>query len=236
MVWGTFVVVSYLTICTWYFHSYIEWSIRDSLFFVIYTITTVGFGTPHYGTATDNKFIPRDRSTLLFISFSTLLGIAFWFLFLQLATTYVIQTRLTMTSQDDDKAYIAKRGLEALESYSNSANSVIQGTHGANNGNNTSSFWGGASFATKADLQKYFRSYTGEKSDSILYKMKFFIRRKVIDKVKDYIDRTNLQPLIIFLTAFCSSIGFLAITIMILEKWPFIKSLYFSVMYVDIKT
>lgn len=224
MALGTFVMVLYLVVWCCYFNYYIGWSIRDTLFFMVYTITTVGYGTPHYGAETDDKSIPPDRNTLLFITFGTLLGIAFWFLFLQLATTFVIETRFRVTSQNDDKVYIAKRGLEALESYSN----YVQDTE--EHSDNITSPYGDSTIFTKLDLQKYFRSYTGEKTDSIFYKIKISMQRKCIDKVKDYIHRTNLKPAIKFLAAVCGSIGFFTITIMILENWTYIKSLYFSVM------
>ena len=57
----------YLSIGCWYFGHTLDWSIRDSLMFAVYTITTVGYGYHE---------IPDEREVQLFVIVYTFVGIA----------------------------------------------------------------------------------------------------------------------------------------------------------------
>lgn len=107
MILCTALMVVYVTLSTMYFYCYVKWSVRDSLFFINYTFTTVGFGGSHD--------IPEDNGTMIFIIANVFIGISLWAVFLNQSYKSACLLWDSRIPDDRDKSYLARRGLEMME-------------------------------------------------------------------------------------------------------------------------
>ena len=94
----------YLFIGVLFYNQYIGWSIAEAMFFLVYTITTVGYGSVNF---------PRDQNFQLFTIVIIFTGVAT--LTIMVAQVYqCIALEATRAQHARDKAELAKRGKSLL--------------------------------------------------------------------------------------------------------------------------
>ncbi|KAL3913374.1 MAG: hypothetical protein SGILL_006518 [Bacillariaceae sp.] len=211
-----FFMVVYMTQGTIVFMHQTEWSIPESLFFSIFTITTVGYG---------REDLPTTPSFQAYTIFYVMIGVAA--LTIVVAQVYqCIALEASRAQHSRDKTEMKKRGLDVLKSNPISPNNSMKG--GARGRSNSSS-------GHSVDSLNSAVAPNGTAADEIISPQVNNVPTLLetifrwTDRTRQFLRETEIGRGVSVLFPFAGLIFLGAAVVGPLEGWTFLEALYFSV-------